>query len=192
MDLTRTRDAIAEYDRVGHMHASRELGEAVGTAFGEDTKAFNNPATCRDFIRPGPPVPSIGHKLSFVRAAVQDWEERTAQGENTDFQPRYIAYARDHGRTPEEMREHDRNKMLFVPPNTKLRGGPTKPDTFGLGKGCAGGRMLNFILWIPKAWAAWAKESGENESDCGWSDRQHEAFDAWLASTDREPVKIPG
>lgn len=171
MNLTRTRDAIEEYDRLlptlmaeGKSARIKELEEAVGIAFGEDTKAFNNPETCRHFIRPGPQVPGMGHELSFVRRAVLDWEERTARGEDTDYQPRYIAYARDHGRTPKEMLKYDKE---------------VRP----------GGCMVGFLLWIPKAWAAWAKEVGEKKPDSGWSRRQHEAFDTWLASTDRDSVK---
>lgn len=191
MDLTRTRDAIAEYDRVGHMQASRELGRAVGIAFGEDTKAFNDPEVCRDLIRPGPIVPALGNTQNFVRKMVAKWEAGVAAGEDTDFNSRYVAYAKDHGRTPEEMWEHDRNKLLFIPSGTKLRGDVPKPDTFGLGTGCAGGRMLNFTRWIPAAWKAWAEVAGQPKPDCGWSPSQHDAFDAWLASTDRKPVEVP-
>ena len=87
-----------------------------------------------------------------------------------EFQPRYVAYARDHGRTPEEMLAHDEEAW-------------------------PGGRMCGFLLWIPAAFQAWREASGEIPKlfePNGWGDRQFDAFDAWLASTDREPVKIPG
>jgi len=85
-----------------------------------------------------------------------------------EFQPRYVAYARDHGRSCGEMLAHD---MQAWP----------------------GGRMTGFLLWVPAAWKAWAAASGEVPEwpDNSWSPRQHETFDAWLASDDRDPVEIP-
>jgi len=79
-DLPRTRDAIAAYDREWAKPTKsyaklEELGEAVGIAFGEDTKEFNNPANCRALVRPGPPIPGPGFELSFVRRMVKRWVE---------------------------------------------------------------------------------------------------------------------
>lgn len=94
VDLTRTAAALAEYDRREDalLEAMREartnaevleaesdleaLGLAVGVAFGEDTREFNNPVTCAKCVRPGPRVPAIGQELSFVRRMVAKWEAR--------------------------------------------------------------------------------------------------------------------
>ncbi len=88
--------------------------------------------------------------------------------EGREYQPRYIAYAKDHGRTPEAMLAHDKEAW-------------------------PGGRMAGFLLWIPAAYKAWAEASSEIPEwpNNAWSDRQLAAFDAWLASDDREPVEIP-
>jgi hypothetical protein len=95
-DLRRTRDAIAAYDEADARfrdpalwenggpstgEASRllaeleQLGEAVGIAYGEDTKDINDPDTCRQCVRPGPATPPLGEtRPSFVRRMVADWE----------------------------------------------------------------------------------------------------------------------
>ena len=49
------------------------------------------------------------------------------------WNPRYVAYARAHGRTPEEMRAHDE-------------------------KAWPGGRACGFILWMSEQWARWRRE----------------------------------
>lgn len=96
-DLSRTRDAIAAYDvadaKFHHSslwknngpsigEASRllaeleTLAEAVGAAYGEDTKDINSPETCRQCVRPGPAIPPLGEtQPSFVRRMVADWEK---------------------------------------------------------------------------------------------------------------------
>ena len=92
-DLSRTRDAIVAYDEADarfdtdhilslsliacHI-AMQELGtlaEAVGAAYGEDTKDRNDPATCCQLVRPGRVVPGPGFEESFVRRMVREWEE---------------------------------------------------------------------------------------------------------------------
>lgn len=95
-DLTRTQTAIAAYDVADTNfrdsalwdgsgpstdEASRLLAEleclavAVGAAYGEDTKDRNDPATCRQCIRPGNLIPPVGFGESFVRRMVRQWEE---------------------------------------------------------------------------------------------------------------------
>ena len=92
-DLGRTSAAIAAYDIVDAGVAEvfdeltpelavealallDEAGEAVGRAFGEDTRDRNSPETCAGVVRPGPAVPPPGGKLSFVRRMVNQWRER--------------------------------------------------------------------------------------------------------------------
>lgn len=96
-DLSRTARALEEYDAFEPRY-SRELmaattneeverlvaeeqrmGEAVGIAFGEDTKGINNPETCRKCVRPGPSVPGTGYELSFVRRMVAKWKVQNGQ-----------------------------------------------------------------------------------------------------------------
>lgn len=96
-NLSRTRDAIAAYDvadarfrdsalwansgpsigEASRLLAELEtLAEAVGAAYGEDTKDINSPETCRQCVRPGPLVPPLGEtRPSFVRRMVADWEK---------------------------------------------------------------------------------------------------------------------
>jgi len=98
-DLSRTAKALAFYDeqepvlnaqldaavtnkQVELVLARMEkLGELVGAAFGEDTKAFNNPVTCRKTVRPGPAVLQPGFEQSFVRKMVAKWREQTGGGD---------------------------------------------------------------------------------------------------------------
>lgn len=83
--LTKTRKAVADYDlqmpildkelsfaKTNSMCDEiilkmEKLGEAVGVAFGEDTKDRNNADTCRQCVRPGPSAAAPGFELSFVR-----------------------------------------------------------------------------------------------------------------------------
>ena len=77
------------------------------------------------------------------------------------WNPRYVAYARAHGRTPEEMRAHDADVW-------------------------PGGRATGFILWISKQWQRWHEERGLTCSPASWkrhilSQQDHDSFDAELA-----------
>lgn len=73
-----------------------------------------------------------------------------------EWNPRYVAYAAAHGRTPKEQSDYDKERW-------------------------PGGCMCGFILWINKAWGVWSEESGEKPDSGGrfWPD-QHKRFDAWL------------
>ena len=72
------------------------------------------------------------------------------------WNPRFIAYAKAHGHTPQEQLDHDDIAW-------------------------SGGKMVGFMLWIRDAWIAWPKTTGEKpECGDGYSNRQHRLFDAWL------------
>lgn len=70
LDLTRTAAALEAYDQ----NPSEQLAREVGVAYGLDTADRNDPATCADFIRPGPAVPKPGYEPSFVREMVRKWK----------------------------------------------------------------------------------------------------------------------
>lgn len=77
------------------------------------------------------------------------------------WNPRYAAYARAHGRTPEAMLEHDRGAW-------------------------PGGRMTGFMCWIADRWRAWW-ERRRTRPGAGRSldvhvkdDADHVDFDAML------------
>ena len=76
--LNRTRKAIAEHDRAflaGRLDDLEALGEAVGVAYGEDTRGLNDLETCRKCVRPGHPNPPPGYETSFVRRMVLKAED---------------------------------------------------------------------------------------------------------------------
>jgi hypothetical protein len=75
------------------------------------------------------------------------------------WNPRYVAYAKAHGRTPEEMRAHDENAW-------------------------PGGRMCGFMLWNSARWREWKKANGVPASaDAHLYVRDaHAKYDAWLTS----------
>jgi hypothetical protein len=97
LNLKRTAAAIDAYDKVdgevgrvmnlaradrgnpdcldGLFEERERLAEAVGAAYGEDTKGLNDPVTCRAMIRPGSKVPPLGAEESFVRRMVRLWRE---------------------------------------------------------------------------------------------------------------------
>ena len=74
------------------------------------------------------------------------------------YQPRYAAYARAHGKTPEQMAGHDEEQW-------------------------PGGCMCGFILWIGDRWREWRKLKGYSHN---WilSEADHVEFDAWLTYED--------
>lgn len=70
------------------------------------------------------------------------------------YNSRYVAYARAHGRTPDEMLEADRNSW-------------------------PGGIMAGYVIWIGKQWTEW---SAQNPGHTGsMTPEDHEAFDRWLS-----------
>jgi hypothetical protein len=93
-DLSRTARAIEVRDRLVPVLDEKLACEAsnavslkilaeieaveqeVGVAYGEDTKDRNDPRACAE-LRAGPPVPSPGCELSFVRRMVSLWRERS-------------------------------------------------------------------------------------------------------------------
>lgn len=76
------------------------------------------------------------------------------------YQPRYLAYAKAHKRTPEEMKRHDREHW-------------------------PGGINTGFILWISASWSEWLKMHSRKR-DSILSEEDHEMFTRWV-SDDRNP-----
>lgn len=71
-----------------------------------------------------------------------------------EWNPRYVEYAKAHGRTPEEMTAID---AVDWP----------------------GGRMTGFICWVGARWADWYRATGF-PPNAPKGDKEHVAFDAWL------------
>lgn len=74
----------------------------------------------------------------------------------TDFNPRYVHYAREHSKSPDEMLEHDRAAW-------------------------PGGLMTGFILWISERWSEWYRLNNWHP-DWPKGEAEHREFDEWLAS----------
>lgn len=72
------------------------------------------------------------------------------------FQPRFAAYARVHGRTPEEQIAHDKTAW-------------------------PGGVMCGFILWNGARWREWRAANGFRRDDDYMSPEDHARYDRWLA-----------
>lgn len=68
--------------------------------------------------------------------------------------PRYIVYARAHGKSPEEMKAHDEEAW-------------------------PGGRMAGYMLWISENLTAFLCERPTIKRHMMWEDEQS-AFTAWL------------
>jgi hypothetical protein len=71
---------------------------------------------------------------------------------------RFVAYAREHGNTPEEQLESDAVRW-------------------------PGGRMCGFQLWVSERWREWAALMGHSRAKDAYailSQADHDAFDAWL------------
>lgn len=74
----------------------------------------------------------------------------------TEWNPRYVCYAKAHGKTPDGMLAYDRERF-------------------------PGGVMGAFIIWIDQRWAEWRALRGRRHDDPLWI-HDHEDFDAWLAA----------
>lgn len=71
------------------------------------------------------------------------------------WNPRYMAYARSHGRGPEDQRDHDR-------------------------KAHPGGAAAGYIIWIGQRWREWEQIQGRTPHSPK-TEADHAAFDVWLA-----------
>ena len=77
---------------------------------------------------------------------------------NRAWNPRYVAYARAHGHTPEGMLAHDTEAW-------------------------PGGKMAGFILWISQQWHAWyalPAQKGRKRHNDVLGDDDYASFDAML------------
>lgn len=83
------------------------------------------------------------------------------------WNPRYVAYAAAHGRTPEAMRDHDAQAW-------------------------PGGPAVGFMLWISENLQAWGKARGRRgrRLDFLGSEADHEDFTAWLQGMARLPCPV--
>lgn len=82
-----------------------------------------------------------------------------------NWNDRYVAYAKAHGRTPEEMRAHDKATWS-----------------------CA--CMLPFMQWNHARIAEWCKERGYRGDSALVGEARHADYDAWLAAY-AERARIP-
>ncbi len=69
--------------------------------------------------------------------------------------PYYLSYCEAHGRTPEEMKAHDRK--LYP-----------------------GGRMCGYMIWNQNKWGEFAKAHGMSRLELRSMDDLHDRFAAWL------------
>jgi hypothetical protein len=79
------------------------------------------------------------------------------RSQGTVFHPRYVAYARAHGKTPAEMLAHDEQAW-------------------------PGGKMCGFMLWISGNWRAWQKFTARRNLDV-LTEVDHASFDAFISTT---------
>ncbi len=82
----------------------------------------------------------------------------------TEWNSRYVSYARTHGHTPETMLEHDE-------------------------KAWPGGKMTGFMLWIQERWQEWDRAWG-HKSNHVRSTSEHAAFTAWLEVLEVETMAL--
>lgn len=80
-----------------------------------------------------------------------------ARPSSGEYQLRYVAYARQQGREPDEQLAHDETAW-------------------------PGGRMAGFIIWISKRWRQWDSERRQGP-DHVRSPQEHNEFTVWLHAT---------
>jgi len=76
------------------------------------------------------------------------------------WNPRYVAYATAHGKTPGEMLSADEAEF-------------------------PGGRMTGFVLWMRRKWAEWGRAPGHGDRFPGSRvarQEAHDDFDRWLSA----------
>jgi len=76
---------------------------------------------------------------------------------NDSVNIRYAAYARTHGKTPDEMMTHDRSEF-------------------------PGGVMAGFSVWIAQQWRAFEESKRQRRYDALWRHVHQAEFDRWLAA----------
>ena len=73
----------------------------------------------------------------------------------TTITPRYSAYCRAHGRDPESMLAHDRERF-------------------------PGGKMAGFIVWLRREWSAFDDEHHGGKAPFARPEGEHDAFNYFL------------
>jgi len=73
----------------------------------------------------------------------------------TDWNPRFVAYARSHGNSPEAQLELDAEQW-------------------------PGGKMAGFVLWISERWREWRSDNRRGRDDF-LSNEDHASFDAFIS-----------
>lgn len=72
----------------------------------------------------------------------------------SEMNPRYLCYCTAHGKSPDEMFEHDKARW-------------------------PGGVMAGFICWITQQWGDWKAENNAFNLPIG--EVEHKKFDQWLS-----------
>jgi len=78
--------------------------------------------------------------------------------------PYYVAYAKTHGKTPDEMLAHDKECW-------------------------PGGKMCGFMLWMSGRWKKWHADRGLVRHEYVLTAEDHTNFGAWLAGSTHEQLE---
>lgn len=107
--MTKTAQALAEYDRLGddsnNVKKLEDLRRGVAIAFSQESP--NSEDRCLELIYPGPAVPKVGSELSFVRRMVE-----MSKTSDMKWNSRLVQFARVRGFKIDKMMEKDSGNCL--------------------------------------------------------------------------------